>query len=130
MKTLKILVIDDDEDYRFLIKDLLKAAELPVELEEASSSKQGIAILKDKNFDCVLIDYIIPGVSGLDVIKSLKSAGNETPFIVLTAFGDDVLGSELIKQGAYDFIGKESLNRETLKQKVLGAVARSPNRGV
>lgn len=127
MKTLRVLVIDDDEDYRFLIKDLLVAAELPVEIEEASSSSQGIKTLKSQNFDCVLIDYIIPGITGLDVIKTLQDIGNHTPFIMLTAFGDETLGNELIKQGAFDFISKADLNKDILKQKVLKAAAKSRN---
>ena len=126
-KTLKILVIDDDEDYRFLIKDLLAAAELLVEIEEASSSSQGIKILKSQNFDCVLIDYIIPGITGLDVIKALQDVGNHTPFIMLTAFGDDTLGNELIEQGAFDFISKADLNKDILKAKILKAAAKSRN---
>lgn len=122
MEPLKILLIEDDEDYRVLIKDLLSTSGLSVEVEEAASSSEGLAALESKSFDCVLADYIIPGISGLEVIKTLKRSGIDTPVIILTAFGDDGLEKALLKEGACGYISKDALTEEILKQKIVEAV--------
>lgn len=123
MEPIKILLIEDDEDYRVLIKDLLSTSGLSVEIEEAASSSEGLAALENKSFDCVLADYIIPGISGLEVIKTLKRSGNDTPIIILTAFGDEELKMALLKEGARGYISKDALTEEILKQKIVEAIS-------
>ena len=101
MKTIKVLLIEDDyEDWTF-VKDLLEKSELQVDLEEAATSSEGLKKLKSNSYDCVLIDYIIPGVSGLDVLIITREAGVKTQFIIMTGFGDDDLASELIRRGPF-----------------------------
>lgn len=123
MKPIKVLVIEDDEDYRVLIRDWLEEADLQVEIDEADSSKKGMKKMQDQSFDCVLIDYIIPGISGLNVIQEMRKNGNNTPFIIMTGYGDKELKKELIKEGASDYISKDDLNLENLQYKINAVVA-------
>lgn len=125
MNTLKILLIEDDSEDRFLIKDLLEQSELQVEIEEAASSSEGLEKLKSNSYDCVVIDYIIPGVTGMDVLKISRDAGVKTPFIFLTGYGDDDLAAELIHRGACDYLGKRELNSGNLSYKIIKAVTDS-----
>ncbi|MFQ5444155.1 MAG: response regulator [Nitrospinales bacterium] len=118
LKTIKILLIEDDEDYRVIIKDFLKEMDFPIEVEEADSSSAGLEKLTNHSYDCVLIDYIIPGISGLDVVKKAKNSGVISPFIILTAYGDEDLGKELIKEGATDYLSRDQLNVEILQHKI------------
>ncbi|MFQ5449278.1 MAG: CBS domain-containing protein [Nitrospinaceae bacterium] len=128
MSTIKVLIIDDDEDYIVLIRDWLEESPWNIEMESASSSREGMEKLNDGDFDCVLADYIIPGVTGLEVLKTLKDSGNHTPVIIMTAFGDEGWGEELIQKGAFDFISKDHLNLEVLQDKISKAASKGKQR--
>lgn len=118
MKPIRVLLIEDDEDYRVLIRDWLEEADLKVEIVEADSSKSGMKKLQEESFDCVLIDYIIPGISGLNVIQEVKKTGNKIPFIIMTGYGDSTLKDELIKAGASEYLSKDELTLENLQYKI------------
>lgn len=125
MKPIKVLLIDDDEDYRILIRDLLKEFDLKIEMDEADSSAKGMAKLQSQPYDCVLIDYLIPGISGFNVIKEAKKSGIDTPFIIITGYGNEDLAEELIKEGATDYLSKDQLNLKTLQNKITAALSNS-----
>ena len=125
MRSIKILLIEDDSEDRFFVRDLLEKSALQVELEEAASSSEGLDKIKSNSYDCVLVDYVIPGVTGLDVLKMAREAGVKTPFIFLTGYGDDDLASELISQGAFDYFCKRDLNGGNLPYKIIKAVTDS-----
>ena len=123
MKNIRLLIIDDDEDYMFLLKDLLKESDLSFEIDEVGSSKLALTKLKENEYDCVVIDYLIPGVTGLEVMKFARGLGIKTPFIIFSAYGDPELTEELIKQGAADFISKDELNLDVLQYKINAVVS-------
>ncbi|PIP72647.1 MAG: hypothetical protein COW89_05250 [Nitrospinae bacterium CG22_combo_CG10-13_8_21_14_all_47_10] len=123
MKNIRLLIVDDDEDYMVLLRGILKDSDLPFEIDEVNSSKSALAKLGENSYDCVIIDYLIPGVSGLEVMKKARSLGIKTPFILFTAFGDPELAEELIKQGAGEFISKDELNRDILQYKINAVVS-------
>ena len=122
MKTIKVLLIEDVSDDRNLVKELLDQSELPVELEEAASSPEGLEKLKSNSYDCVLIDYVIPGVTGLEVLQLSREAGVDTPFIFMTGYGDSDLAHELIRKGASDYLNKMHLSTSNLQGKITRAV--------
>ena len=123
MKNIRLLIIDDDEDYMFLLKDLLKESDLSFEIDEVGSSKLALTKLKENEYDCVVIDYLIPGVTGLEVMKFARGLGIKTPFIIFSVYGDPELTEELIKQGAADFISKDELNLDVLQYKINAVVS-------
>lgn len=123
MKPIKILLIEDDEDYRVLVKALLDESDLQFEIEEVSSSENAEVKLASQSYDCVLCDYIIPDITGVDLMKKTKESGIKTPFIMMTAWGDKSLEEELIKQGASSYISKDALNLDSLQSKIRAAVA-------
>ena len=123
MKNIRLLIIDDDEDYMFPLKDLLKESDLSFEIDKVGSSKLALTKLKENEYDCVVIDYLIPGVTGLEVMKFARGLGIKTPFIIFSAYGDPELTEELIKQGAADFISKDELNLDVLQYKINAVVS-------
>ena len=122
MKNIRLLIVDDDEDY-MVLSDLLKESDLSFEIDEVNSSKLALQKLKKNEYDCVVIDYHIPGVSGLEVMKFARGLGIKTPFIIFSAYGDAELVEELIKQGASDFISKDELNLDVLQYKINAVVS-------
>ena len=107
----KVLVIEDEESFRDALAFMLKREGYVIELAEDGT--QGIAKFDSSTPDLVLLDLMLPGVSGTDVCKHIRSKSN-TPIIMLTAKDteiDKVVGLEL---GADDYVTKPFSTRELL----------------
>jgi len=105
----RILLIDDDLSLGQLLQEYLEIEGF--ELETAHNGVTGIQ-QSDKNFDLILLDVMMPDISGFDVLKQIRHKGNKTPILMLTAKGDEmdrVLGLEL---GADDYLPKPYSHRE------------------
>lgn len=100
----KILIADDEGDFRDIIKDIL--IEEQFSLAEASSGLNALEIFKNNHFDVVLLDLRMPDLDGIETMKELKKIDSQIPIIILTAFGDIPTAVEAVKLGAYDFITK------------------------
>lgn len=107
-----ILVIDDDENLRDTIGLLLENEGFRSTL--ACDGKQGYDEAVRSRPDLVLADLRMPGMSGIDVCKQLRSAGLKTPIIVLSAVGDEIDKVLLLEMGADDYIVKPFGTRELL----------------
>lgn len=86
----KILIIDDEEDFCFFVKKNLEAIS-NYEIITANKGKKGIQIARKKKPDLILLDIMMPGIDGFEVLKRLK-ANEETqniPVIMLTAKDED-----------------------------------------
>jgi DNA-binding response OmpR family regulator len=107
-----ILIIEDEPSMQLGLKDNLELESYTVDV--ASEGEAGLSKLKNNTYDLVLLDVMLPKLSGFDVCKAARSAGILTPIILLTARGeeiDKVLGLEL---GADDYITKPFSVRELL----------------
>ncbi|HNP95532.1 MAG TPA: response regulator transcription factor [Cyclobacteriaceae bacterium] len=107
-----ILIIEDEPAMRLGLKDNLELESYTI--DQADNGEAGLEKLKRNNYDLVLLDVMLPKISGFDVCKSARAAGITTPIILLTARGeelDKVLGLEL---GADDYITKPFSVRELL----------------
>ena len=113
-ETLKILVVDDDEVDRMAVRRALTKAGVQMELSEVGDANCAIAALKDISYDCVFLDYGLPDLDGLTLIKTLRSEKIKVPLIVLTGQGDDQIAVELMKAGATDYLSKSRISPETL----------------
>lgn len=108
----KILVVEDEPSMRMGLVDNLEFE--GYEIDHADNGKLGLQKILEGNFDLVILDVMLPGMSGFDVCKTARSKGVKTPIILLTAKGeeiDKVLGLEL---GADDYITKPFSLRELL----------------
>jgi len=108
-----ILVIDDDDFIRGVLKSVLKKAGYTV--SDASSGEAGLKMVKQEQPDLVVSDYKMPGISGLDVLQEIVRTNPGLPVIILTAYGDVALTIKAIQAGAYDFIEKPVKNHELLE---------------
>ena len=100
----RILFIDDDRAGREVaLFNLRKAG---YEVVAASDGQEGIAAFSPEKFDLVVTDVKMPGISGIDVLRRVRSHAPDVPVLVITAFGNVETAVEAMKEGAYDFIGK------------------------
>ena len=108
----KILIVEDELNMRMGLKDNLEFEGYNVELAE--DGKIGLDKIMKNEYDLVILDVMLPNISGFDVCKNIRKAGKTTPVILLTAKGeelDKVLGLEI---GADDYVTKPFSLRELL----------------
>jgi nitrogen regulation protein NR(I) len=100
----KILVIEDDPSIRDVLWSFL--GEKGFEVTLAKNGDQGLEIVRSEKFDLVLTDLVMPGISGMDVLKEIMASKINVPVIVLTAFGSVQTAVEAMRIGAFDYITK------------------------
>ncbi|HEX8391455.1 MAG TPA: PAS domain S-box protein [Longimicrobium sp.] len=118
----RILVVDDDELDRMAVRRALRAAGLDAHVDEAADAPAGLAALRTGGYDCVLLDFQLPGGDGLSVLRAAREAGIDTPVMMLTGHGDQETAVELMKSGAADFVSKGAITPERLAQGIRHAV--------
>jgi two-component system NtrC family response regulator len=114
-----ILVVDDDASQRRLIEFWLKEAGYPV--VTTSDGNAGLQAFEDRSPALVISDIRMPGLSGLELLGRIKALNNDTPVILITAFGTVGDAVEAMKLGAADYVLKP-LNPEELKVNVQRAL--------
>ncbi len=110
--TQRILVIDDEENMRHMLSVLLQRENFQVSL--ASNGRQGLDIIRRKQFAIVLCDVKMPEMNGLEFLTTLRGQGIHVPVVMMSAFGTVELAVEAMKQGADDFITKPFLGEEVI----------------
>ena len=106
----KVLLVEDDYDIAQLVS--VNLAEMSIGVEHADTGEQALQALKKNNYGLVLLDVMLPGISGLDVCKQVRECKPEQAVIMLTSRNtelDRVLGLEL---GADDYMTKPFSIRE------------------
>jgi two-component system NtrC family response regulator len=104
MDDFRILLIDDEPAQIASIQSYLKRRGYSV--ETAGSGNEGLTVFKKNLFDAVFTDFRMPDISGLDVVKAIRSESPETPVIVITAFSQVEDAVEIMKAGAFDYMTK------------------------
>lgn len=104
-RSLQVLVVDDDDDYReTLTLTLLDAA---FEVRSVSSGPAALELLTSGNSpDVILLDWRMPGMNGLEALQELRARGISKPVILLTGLKDDAYEEAALAAGAVDFIDK------------------------
>lgn len=103
----RILLVEDAPDQRALIQLVFKDADGAYEVDECESGTEALAKAAKSRYDIILLDYMLPGCSGMDVLKTLRRDGNATPVLFMTALKNATLTIEAMRQGISDFILKE-----------------------
>jgi len=107
-----VLVIDDEEIMRDILGTLLEREGYSVRL--AASGQEGLDLAKSLPFDAVIVDVMMPGIDGLQVLDELKKHDEELPVLMITAFASVESAIEAMKRGAFDYITKPFKNDEVL----------------
>jgi PAS domain S-box-containing protein len=100
----RILVVDDEERIRSACRLVLEESGCEVSL--AADGDQGLERLLSQQYDIVLLDLMMPSVSGFDVLAEVKSSHPDTVVIVITGYATLEHSVEAMKNGAFDFIPK------------------------
>ena len=100
----RILVIEDDETVRDVLRSFLSSRKFDVSLAE--NGETGLDMARAEKFDLILTDLVMPGITGMDVLKEVTTAATGVPVIVMTAFGTVQTAVEAMRSGAFDYVTK------------------------
>jgi DNA-binding NtrC family response regulator len=99
-----VLVVDDEEQFLKVFSQRLEGRGLKV--ETSATGEDALKKVKGKEFDAIVLDLVMPGMSGLETLKRIRSENPDVQIIILTGHGTVEKGVEAIKAGAVDFIEK------------------------
>jgi CheY-like chemotaxis protein len=86
MKTVKLLIVDDEENIRFLFKEELEEEGYEVEL--ASNGLEAIELIRKSPYDLVILDIKMPGMNGIQALNEIKNISKDLPVILCSAYGE------------------------------------------
>jgi len=104
MKPLSILIIEDGQSQRDMLKDFLEGEGHSAAV--AGSGETGLEMVRKDHFDLILLDYKMPGMNGIEVLEAVKGINPEIDVIMMTAFGTIETAVGAMKSGAADYITK------------------------
>ena len=122
---LRLLIVDDDpvdrETYRRLLK---QHSDYTYDFLEADLGEDGLTLCQEESPDCILLDYRLPDLDGLEFLSALANpdGGLSYAVIMLTGSGSEMLVAEAMKAGAADYMPKGVLTTESLGRAVSNAV--------
>ncbi|HHX61434.1 MAG TPA: response regulator transcription factor [Epulopiscium sp.] len=120
----KILIVEDDQEINKMVQTLLRKNQY--EVESAFSGTEALLLLEIKSFDLILLDLMLPGLSGEEVLMRINDQF-QVPIICVSAKDDLNNKLQLIRDGADDYITKPFNNEELIVR--IGAVLRRTNKG-
>ena len=121
----RILVTDDDPVSCELFAEVLEGEGYRV--DRALSGEDALQQLQRETYALLLVDVRLPGMSGLEVTREVRTTHPDLPIVVMTAFGSMEIAIEAIREGAFDYTSKP-MNLEELKHTVSRALGTTPAR--
>jgi DNA-binding NtrC family response regulator len=109
---MRILIVDDEEVLRDVLEVVLRREGFDVVL--ASSGEEALNLLDGEEVDLVILDIMLPGISGIDTLRSIRISSPNLPVIVITAFSSIDGAIEAMKFGAFHYIPKPFKNEEVV----------------
>lgn len=125
MKTLRILLVEDDLDHQVTLKEVLEDIDnYAIKLSIASSGAEGLEKMRKGDFDLVITDYHMPQMSGLDLLRVTTEENIDVPIIMITGSGDEKVAVQAMKMGACDYVPKDTVTPDSLNVIITRALER------
>lgn len=112
-RPIRVLIVDDEDSFRMSLEIALKMSSKHL-IESCDTGETTIELLKQNEFDVILLDNKLPEMSGMDVLRWMHENNNDTPVIFLTGVGSEEIAVDAMKLGAYDYISKAHLEIDRL----------------
>lgn len=119
-----ILSIEDKEDDFRKILDALKGHR-QISVTHEKSFKDALGRLAEGTFDLIFLDYLLADGNGLEFLETVNRKGIETPVVVITGQGDDMIASRIIQAGASDYLPKAKLSTKALLRIISNALEKA-----
>lgn len=124
--TIHVLCVDDEPDLASLVARFLTEDEDDISATAITSGSEALEALEEEVPDCIVCDYDMPGMDGLDVLEAVRERTPGIPFILFTGQGNEDVASEAVRVGVTDYIPKSTGTDqyELLANRVRNAVDR------
>src|SRR5687768_9890906 len=109
---MRILIVDDEEVLRDVLDVVLRREGFDV--ISASSGEEALNLLDTEEVDLMILDIMLPGISGIDTLRSVRISSPDLPVIIITAFSSIDGAIEAMKHGAFHYIPKPFKNEEVV----------------
>ncbi|HEV8432197.1 MAG TPA: sigma-54 dependent transcriptional regulator [Thermoanaerobaculia bacterium] len=111
-RSLRVMIVDDEEVLRDVLEVVLRREGFDVVL--AASGEEALNLLDGDEVDLVILDVMLPGISGIDTLRAIRIANPTLPVVVITAFSSIDGAIEAMKFGAFHYIPKPFKNEEVV----------------
>ena len=116
----KVLLVDDEKEFLEIMSERMEARGMQV--TTATTASEALSIIEEKSFDAIVMDFQMPGMDGMEALKTIKSKKPELQIILLTGYATVEKTVEAMKVGATDFLEKPA-DIEALSEKIKNAKA-------
>ena len=106
VNTLRVLHVDDEEDQLIITNRSLKKFDSGLQTTPIKSPKEALQILRKEDFDCVILDYKMPNMDGIELATKMKEI-RSIPIIIYTGHGSEEVASKAFSAGIDDYLRKE-----------------------
>lgn len=103
-----LLHVDDDPALADLVAEFINRIDDRISVDSTTSASEGLELLAENEYDCVVSDYDMPGQDGIEFLKTIREDDDSLPFILFTGKGSEEVASEAISTGATDYLQKGS----------------------
>ena len=104
MAEYRVLLVDDEEEFVSALSERLMLR--GIEVDSALNGEEALALMVEKVFEVVILDVMMPGLGGLEVLRRIKTTHPNTQVILLTGHGSTREGIEGMRLGAFDYLIK------------------------
>ena len=123
--SIRVLLVDDDEDDYIITHDLLaESTDATFVLAWVATYEAAVASIECQQYDVYLVDYQLGAYNGLDLLRTARAAGCQAPFILLTGQGDHEVDVEAMQTGAADYLLKGQIDAPLLERAIRYAIER------
>ncbi len=122
---LRVLIVDDDRSDRRIISRLLRNSSQSFQVQEATDFDEALALVRSSEFDCILLDFSLPGGTGFDFADAVQQvrACTAPAIIVVSGSSSQRLGVDSLRHGATNMVCKSDICNLDLTQIILDAVS-------
>jgi len=105
-ETIRVLHVDDEPDFAEVTAAFLKREDDRISVTTATSAADGLDVLTDRDVDCIVSDYDMPGRTGIEFLDAVREDHPDIPFMLFTGKGSEEVASDAISAGVTDYIQK------------------------
>lgn len=102
----RILIVDDEENIRFTLRELFRREGQGHQIDEASNGEDAVAFVKKHRYDLVVLDLRMPRMDGMTALKIMRESQPDLIVVIITAHGTQKVALEAMQAGAYDYFTK------------------------
>ncbi len=105
-KPIRVLHVEDEPEFADLTGSFLRQEIDHIEIDGVESAQEATTTLSTASFDCIVSDYDMPGMNGIELLKEIRSDHEDLPFILFTGKGSEEIASDAISAGVTDYLQK------------------------